>query len=233
MNVLAIYDSSGTIWAIAQGDDITKPDGIPSVFVNVPNTGCVLEKIDVSDPDHPKPVFSYPAESEVGQLTEKVEKQTQEIEGLRQDIHANDQVVMFAALSFTDQQAVKVPSMYPLWSSLSDGTVLTTQEEAVNGTEVTRVRGDDGKLYKVIKTHSKQSDWAPGQATASLFTVIDVEHAGTKEDPIPASVNMEYFKGKYYIEDGKLYLCTRNSETALQHLPSQLIGHYFELVPTE
>lgn len=233
MNVLVIYDSSGTIWSIAQGDEITKPDGIPSVFINVPNTGCVLERIDVTDSEHPKPVFSYPSESEVGQLTEKVEKQAQDILDVKQNIAGYEKVTMYSAFLFTDQQAINVPNMYPLWSSLADGTVLTKHDEASKGTEITRVRGDDGKLYKVIKTHSKQSDWAPGQATASLFTVIEVEHSGTKEDPIPASVNMEYFKGKYYVEDGKLYLCTRDSGTALQHMPSQLIGHYFEVVPVE
>ena len=108
MNVLAIYDSSGTIWTIAQGDEITKPDGLPSVFVNVPNTGCVLEKIDVSDPDHPKPVFSYPAESEVGQLTEKVEKQDQDILDVKQDVIGYEKIAMYYAFSFTDQQALNV-----------------------------------------------------------------------------------------------------------------------------
>ena len=137
---------------------------------------------------------------------------------------------MFAAASFTDEQALQVQMLYPLWSELSDGTILTAFNEAVNGTEITRVRGDDGKLYKVIKTHAKQSNWEPGQATASIFTVIDAKHAGTKDDPIPASVNMIYYKDKYYIENETLYRCTRDSEIALQYLPSQLVGHYFEIV---
>jgi hypothetical protein len=41
---------------------------------------------------------------------------------------------------------------------------------------------------------------------------------------------MEYFAGKYYIENGTLYLCTRDSGIPLYYLPSALIGHYFEVV---
>ena len=85
------------------------------------------------------------------------------------------------------------------------------------------------KLYQVLQAHTAQEEWPPDVA-ASLFVVIDKEHAGTKEDPIPAQINMEYFKDKYYTEGETLYLCTRDSGIALQHLPSALIGHYFEVV---
>lgn len=84
-------------------------------------------------------------------------------------------------------------------------------------------------LYKVIQAHTAQQDWTPDVA-ASLFTVIDLEHAGTLNDPIPAKVNMEYFNGKYYIEGDTVYLCTRDSGTALHYLPSALVGHYFQIV---
>ena len=83
---------------------------------------------------------------------------------------------------------------------------------------------------RVKTSHKKQSDWVPGIETSSLFVVIDEEHAGTLDDPIPAAANMIYYEGKYYDEEGTLYLCTRDSEVPLQYLPSQLVGHYFELV---
>ena len=69
------------------------------------------------------------------------------------------------------------------------------------------------------------------------FTVIDVAHAGTQADPIPAERGMEYVYGLYYkdSEDGKLYLCQRTGEAAggtvvLQYLPHELVGQYFEAV---
>ena len=140
------------------------------------------------------------------------------------------QVAVFLAFNFTDQQAVQVKSLYPKWSSLIDGTTLTKQDEAVNGTEITKVLGDDGKLYKVITTHQKQADWAPRRGTESLFTVIDEEHAGTQEDPIPWSTNMICYNGKYYTYNGILYKCIRDSGIALQYTPDQLLDNYFQTV---
>lgn len=84
-------------------------------------------------------------------------------------------------------------------------------------------------LFECITPHTSQSDWAP-ELTPSLWNRIDLEHAGTKEDPIPAALNMMYYKGKYYIEGDVLYLCTRDSGIALAYLPSQLVGQYFEVV---
>lgn len=140
------------------------------------------------------------------------------------------QVATFSAFGFTDQQAVQVKNLYPKWSDLADGTTLTKQDEAVNGTEITKVLGDDGKLYKVITTHQKQADWAPGIGTESLFTVIDEEHAGTQEDPIPWSTNMICYNGKYYTYNGVLYKCIRDSGIALQYTPDQLLDNYFQTV---
>ena len=65
--------------------------------------------------------------------------------------------------------------------------------------------------------------------------VINVTHAGTLEDPIPASAGMEYEYGKYYIEGETIYRCNRQGgkdgdKYTLDYLPSQLVGHYFEVV---
>ena len=86
----------------------------------------------------------------------------------------------------------------------------------------------EGKLYKCVQAHTTQADWTPDVAV-SLFEVIDVEHSGTAEDPIPWAVNMECFSGKYYTWEGVLYLCIRDSGIALAYTPDQLLGNYFEL----
>ena len=138
-----------------------------------------------------------------------------------------EHAAVFSAAAFTDDQAVQVKEIYPLWSSLPDGTPLTSKEDAKLGTEITKVRSDDNLLYAVIKSHNKQSDWAPGQEAASLFTVIDETHAGTQDDPIPYHVNMIVYEGKYYTYGDKLYKCIRNSEIALQYTPDQLLDNYF------
>lgn len=56
---------------------------------------------------------------------------------------------------------------------------------------------------------------------------------GTKEHPIPATNNMQYYEGKYYTYNDVLYLCNRNTEQAVWHTPDQLVGIYFQIAPTE
>lgn len=41
---------------------------------------------------------------------------------------------------------------------------------------------------------------------------------------------MEIFKDKYYIQNDVLYLCTRDSGTALSHDLSTLVGLYVEII---
>lgn len=122
----------------------------------------------------------------------------------------------------TDEQAATVPTLYEKWRV---GIVVVEGQRLFNEY--------DSKLYKVNAGmgHTTQADWRPDIAPA-LFTVIDVTHAGTVEDPIPASRGMEYTYGKHYLdgEDGKIYLCYREGETGgvvLQYLPHELVGHYF------
>lgn len=94
-------------------------------------------------------------------------------------------------------------------------------------------------LYKCISAHTSQSDWAPG-AAPSLWTAIESgEHAGTQEDPIPVpetvtTAGMEYEKGKYYSEGGKVYLMDREGmedgeKITLYFAPSALVGQYFSV----
>ena len=127
-----------------------------------------------------------------------------------------------AAIALTDEQAVKSPRLYPTWAaglSVKAGNRLYYPAT--------------DRLYKVVTDHTTQSDWTP-DAVPALYTVIEVAHAGTQDDPIPAERGMEYVYGLYYSdsEDGKLYLCQRTGEAAggtvvLQYMPHELAWHYF------
>ena len=100
----------------------------------------------------------------------------------------------------------------------------------------------DGKVWKTIQPKTIiHSIYPPGVGTESLYAVINETNAGTLSDPIPAQANMEYEYGKYYSENGVIYLCKRGGLTdeqaeamygqkiTLQFTPSQLIGQYFEI----
>lgn len=84
----------------------------------------------------------------------------------------------------------------------------------------------EDKPWRVRQTHLVLSLYPPSLDTASLYEVIEKEHAGTEDDPIPYSVPMDIFEGKYYVEEGVNYLCTRSSGTALSHNLRDLVGIY-------
>ena len=134
-------------------------------------------------------------------------------------------MAMMNAETLEDAKAAEVPTLYPMWRA---GEEVKADDR--------RYYEPDGKLYKCRQAHTTQADWTP-DITPALWAVIDVAHAGTPEDPIPASRGMDYVYGKYYLdpEDGKTYLCKREGEAEggvinLQYLPHELIGQYFEEV---
>lgn len=88
----------------------------------------------------------------------------------------------------------------------------------------------DDRLWRVRQEHTVLKEYVPSLATASLYEVIEKEHEGTLEDPIPYMPPMEIFEGKYYVENDILYLCTRSSGTALSHNLSDLINIYVEMI---
>lgn len=116
-------------------------------------------------------------------------------------------------LDLTDKESLEVIDWFPLWEA---GKTLTEGEKvAYNGT-----------LWRVRQTHTSQEGWEPSVSTASLFEAIEVEASGTADDPIAYVPPMEIFSGKYYTQNGVLYLCTRDSGTALSHDLSALVGLY-------
>lgn len=125
-----------------------------------------------------------------------------------------------AATSLPDSEAATAVELFPAWEYPHD---YAAGDRTADG----------GKLYKCQQAHTSQEGWKPS-ATPALWVVIDVAHAGTQDDPIPAARGMEYEYGKYYLdsEDGKTYKCERIGEAAggkivLQYLPHELAGQYF------
>jgi hypothetical protein len=93
-----------------------------------------------------------------------------------------------------------------------------------------KIVSHNDRLWRVRQEHTVLKEYEPSLATASLYEVIEKEHEGTLEDPIPYMPPMEIFEGKYYVENDTAYLCTRSSGTALSHPLSALIGLYVEMI---
>ena len=115
-----------------------------------------------------------------------------------------------------DNTALRMTEFYPEWAADTEYTI---------GYKVQR----NGKLWRCIQAHASQTGWEPENA-ASLWTEICESHAGTLEDPIPYSGNMALESGKYYMQDNKVYRCTRDTGNPVYNALSELVGLYVEEV---
>jgi hypothetical protein len=120
-------------------------------------------------------------------------------------------------IGLTNNQALSVKEFYPKWedkvgSTIESGYITLYQDN----------------LWKARQTHTALEVYPPSVNTASLYEVVNEEHEGTIEDPIPYIPPMEIFNGKYYLQNGVTYKCIRDSGTALAHDLSSLIGIYVE-----
>ena len=137
-----------------------------------------------------------------------------------------------ASASLSDGEAAKSPELFPRWADHIGETVKPGDRRSdMDESGVLHV-------YRVNKGqgHTTQENWPP-HSTPAMWTIINVDHAGTQDDPIPAARGMEYTYGLYYKdpEDTKLYLCERIGEQSgnkitLQYLPHELVGQYFKEV---
>lgn len=119
-------------------------------------------------------------------------------------------------LTVDDNTALRMTEFYPEWAVDTEYTI---------GYKVQR----NGKLWRVLQAHTSQAGWEPENA-ASLWTEICESHAGTLEDPIPYNGNMALESGKYYMQDGKVYRCTRDTGNPVYNALSELVGLYVEEV---
>lgn len=141
-------------------------------------------------------------------------------------------VIEQASASLSDGEAAKSPELFPRWADHIGETVKPGDRRSdMDESGVLHV-------YRVNKGqgHTTQENWPP-HSTPAMWMIINVDHAGTQDDPIPAARGMEYTYGLFYKdpEDTKLYLCERIGEAAggkivLQYLPHELAGQYFKAV---
>lgn len=136
--------------------------------------------------------------------------------------------ITFVALAETkvldDNTAARHANVFPQWAVGVSFTVGQMRQDP-----------ETGGLYRCNQAHTSVAGWEP-HLTPALWTAVNVNHAGTKEDPIPAARSMEFTYGLHYLdpEDGLLYLCKRQGEAdggkiTLHFLPHELVGQYFEL----
>lgn len=123
--------------------------------------------------------------------------------------------------ALSDDEAKKVPALFHLWTDHKQG------DSIASGVR----EWYKGSLYKCITPHNWQSDWAPDVATSLWANVSEEsqEADGSREHPFVWESGMISYNGKYYTENGILYLCIRDSGNPLYFPISSLIGTYFQI----
>lgn len=71
----------------------------------------------------------------------------------------------------------------------------------------------DNLLWEVVQGHITQANWKPSVHTSDIWKIVEKEHEGTLEDPIPYEQGMAFEKGKYYSQYGVTYLCILTTST--------------------
>ena len=103
----------------------------------------------------------------------------------------------------------------------------------------TLVRGDkftyEGKLYAVLQGHTILPHYYPSVNTAALYVEVtpdyteEGEEYGTLDNPIPYEGNMILENGKYYEQEGVVYLCNRDTGVPVYNALKDLVNIYVEV----
>ena len=157
-------------------------------------------------------------ETETALIVEKMQKIAESYERTRplttEEVTALLIRQQINTLNVDDNTALRMTEYYPEWASDTD---YTADYKVQHG----------GNLWRCVQAHTSQAGWEPENA-ASLWTEICETHDGTIDDPIPYSGNMALESGKYYIQDGFVYRCTRDTINPVYNALADLIGLYVE-----
>lgn len=216
------YAIVNIVWCKSHGIEV-----LPEMRTSVDQSKVILHEeylVPFDDEDFPRYSFSDPSFVELLNSEEwtypegeqpVINRQFSRLLALDElDKEATEEINTY---DLSPSEALQVKDRYPEWKT---GINVKTGE---------RYRVDN-VLWECIKEHTTQDNWKLSMATASLWKVVDEEHAGTIDDPIVYIPPMEIFKDKYYIQNGTKYKCTRNSEQPLTHDLSALVGLYVEKV---
>ena len=85
----------------------------------------------------------------------------------------------------------------------------------------------NGNLYRATVDLWDTAENTPDNAY-NLWERINETHSGTLDDAIPYNGNMVLENGKYYTQDGVIYLCNRDTGNPVYNALSELVGLYVE-----
>lgn len=115
-------------------------------------------------------------------------------EKAKNNIKAMLEQAEISAVENTDEQALRVPSLYPDWEAMKEGTHLT-KGQRVNY---------KGVLYNVLSDHDKQAAWTPTDAPSLFAEVLIPDSEVIPDWEQPLSTN-GYKKGDRVRHKSKIW----------------------------
>lgn len=126
------------------------------------------------------------------------------------------ELIVKASASLSDTDALQAVELYAEWEADTEYFIGDRKRH-------------EGILYKCRQTHTSQSIYPPNLVPA-LWEVVAPEGKGDSPDnPIEYNQSMAIEKGKFYIENDVIYLCTRDSGVPLYTALANVIGNYVEV----
>lgn len=110
---------------------------------------------------------------------------------LEQVMEAVKKILSTNTEALSDEDALNVAALYPTWASKVGAEVQSGERLWY-----------DGKLYKVLQSHTTQSDWTP-DATPALYTEVSIEEY--PEWVAPSGSETAYNTGDKVSYNGKHY----------------------------
>lgn len=127
-------------------------------------------------------------------VEESIEEDPTTEPDLYEVIEAVKKILSSETSTLSDEDALQVAALFPTWVS-KDGDIVNVGERLWY----------DGKLYKVIQSHTVQSDWTPDIST-SLYSEVSIQEIPEWVQPIGAS-NV-YMTGDKVSHNGKTWIST-------------------------
>lgn len=103
---------------------------------------------------------------------------------------------MFAA-TLTDEQAMEVATIYPVWET---GRAYAVDDVVSYGTNSV----GDPQLYRVVQAHTSQADWTPDSVPA-LYDAFGLDDTGYPVWSQPTGAHDAYNAGDIVSYNGTLY----------------------------
>lgn len=110
--------------------------------------------------------------------------------------HLRKALQMFAA-TLTDEQAMEVATIYPVWET---GRAYAVDDIVSYGTNSV----GDPQLYRVVQAHTSQADWTPDSVPA-LYDAFGLDDTGYPVWSQPTGAHDAYNAGDIVSYNGTLY----------------------------